>query len=80
MTKLQVKLGARIRELRDLAGLSREHYAARVKLSERRVAALELGDGWPRPASLERIADSFSVEVSDLFDFSSSRVLPRRKL
>jgi transcriptional regulator with XRE-family HTH domain len=69
-----------MRELRTSMGLSREEYAARVKLSSRRVATLELGRGWPRPDTLERIARSFRVEVRDLFDFSSSRLIPRDPL
>jgi len=69
-----------MRELRDLSGMSREEYSSRVRLSARRVASLELGHGWPRPATLERIAKSFGIEVRDLFDFSSTRVLPRRTL
>jgi transcriptional regulator with XRE-family HTH domain len=80
VTNLQRQFGARIRELRDLAGMSRENYAARVRLSPRRVAALELGNGWPRPATLERIAKAFGLDVRDLFDFSSTRILPRKAL
>ena len=80
MSRLQIQLGSRIRELRDFSGLSREDYAAKVRLSSRRVASLELWKGWPRPAALERIAKSFGLEVKDLFDFSSSRVLPRKAL
>ena len=80
MAKLQAQLGSRIRELRDFSGLSREQYSAKVRLSARRIASLELGNGWPRPAALERIAKSFGVEVRDLFDFSPSRVLPRKAL
>lgn len=60
--------------------MSREEYAAQVHLSARRVATLELGNGWPRPHTLERIARSFKVEVCDLFDFSSSRLIPRKPL
>jgi transcriptional regulator with XRE-family HTH domain len=60
--------------------MSREEYSAKIRISPRRVAALELGHGWPRPATLERIAKSFRIEVRDLFDFSSSRVLPRKAL
>ena len=80
MSGLQRQFGARIRELRDLAGLSRENYAAGVKLSARRIAALELGKGWPRPATLERLAKSFGLDVRDLFDFSPTRLLPRKSL
>lgn len=78
--KLQKQLGARIRELRDSKGLSREQYAAQVHLSARRIAALELGTGWPKPDTLERLARSFSLDVRDLFDFSSSRLIPRKPL
>jgi DNA-binding XRE family transcriptional regulator len=60
--------------------MSREDYAATVKLSSRRIAALELGKGWPKSATLERIAKSFRVEVRDLFDFSASRLIPRKPL
>lgn len=80
MSRLQIQLGSRIRELRDLAGMSREQYSALVNLSARRVASLELGEGWPRPAALERIATTLGVEVRDLFDFSPSRTLPRKAL
>ena len=80
MSRLQAKLGSRIRELRDLAGVSREEYAAKVRLSSRRIASIELGTGWPRPDALERIAKSFGLEVRDLFDFSASRILPRKNL
>ena len=80
MPKLQIQLGSRIRELRDFAGMSREDYSAKVRLSARRIASIELGKGWPRPAALERIAKSFGVEVRDLFDFSPSRILPRKAL
>ncbi|WP_156186186.1 helix-turn-helix domain-containing protein [Silvibacterium bohemicum] len=80
MSKLQVQLGARIRELRDSTGMSREEYAAKVRLSSRRIASLELGNGWPKPATLERIGKSFGIEVRDLFDFSSSRLIPRKPL
>jgi transcriptional regulator with XRE-family HTH domain len=80
MPKLQVQLGLRIRELRDLTGFTREEYSAKVRVSARRIATLELGKGWPRPALIERIAKSFRVEVKDLFDFSQGRVLPREAL
>jgi transcriptional regulator with XRE-family HTH domain len=60
--------------------MSRENYSSRIRLSARRVAALELGKGWPKPDTLERIARSFNVEVRDLFDFSSSRLIPRKPL
>lgn len=60
--------------------MSREEYAAKVRLSSRRIASLELGKGWPRPAALERVAKSFGLEVRDLFDFSPSRILPRKAL
>jgi transcriptional regulator with XRE-family HTH domain len=69
-----------MRELRDLAGISREEFGAKVHLSARRIATLELGNGWPRPAALERIAKAFGIDVRDLFDFSSSRALPRKVL
>jgi transcriptional regulator with XRE-family HTH domain len=80
VSTLQTKLGSRIRELRDLAGISREEYAAKVRLSSRRIASIELGKGWPRPDAIERIAKSFGLEVRDLFDFSPSRILPRKSL
>ncbi len=80
MSKLQLQLGARIRELRDSTGMSRDDYSAIIHISTRRIASLELGKGWPKPDTLERIARSFKVEVRDLFDFSSSRLIPRKPL
>jgi len=80
VANLQKQFGSRVRELRDLAGMSREEYAAKVGLSPRRIASLELGNGWPRPATLEKIARSFGLEVRDIFDFTSTRILPRKFL
>jgi transcriptional regulator with XRE-family HTH domain len=80
VANLQKQFGSRVRELRSLAGMSREDYAAKVGLSPRRIASLELGQGWPRPATLEKIARSFGLDVRDIFDFTSTRTLPRKFL
>ena len=60
-------LGARVRELRSLRGMTRKAVAREADVSERHLAQLELGDGNVSIVLLRRIATALNVSLEDLF-------------
>jgi XRE family transcriptional regulator, aerobic/anaerobic benzoate catabolism transcriptional regulator len=60
-------LGARVRELRSLRGMTRKAVAREADVSERHLAQLELGDGNVSIVLLRRIATALNVTLEDLF-------------
>jgi XRE family transcriptional regulator, aerobic/anaerobic benzoate catabolism transcriptional regulator len=66
-------LGARVREMRSLRGMTRKMVAREADVSERHLAQLELGDGNISIVLLRRIAAALNTSLADLF---SSRTAP----
>ena len=66
-------LGARVREMRSLRGMTRKMVAREADVSERHLAQLELGDGNISIVLLRRIAAALNASLADLF---SSRKAP----
>jgi XRE family transcriptional regulator, aerobic/anaerobic benzoate catabolism transcriptional regulator len=60
-------LGARVRELRSLRGMTRKMVARDADVSERHLAQLELGDGNISILLLRRIAAALNASLADLF-------------
>ncbi len=60
-------LGARVRELRSLRGMTRKTVARDADVSERHLAQLELGDGNISIVLLRRIATALNVSLAELF-------------
>ncbi len=60
-------LGARVRELRSLRGMTRKAVAREADVSERHLAQLELGDGNVSIVLLRRIVTALNVSLEDLF-------------
>jgi XRE family transcriptional regulator, aerobic/anaerobic benzoate catabolism transcriptional regulator len=60
-------LGARVRELRSLRGMTRKAVAREADVSERHLAQLELGDGNISIVLLRRIATALNVSLENLF-------------
>jgi XRE family transcriptional regulator, aerobic/anaerobic benzoate catabolism transcriptional regulator len=60
-------LGARVRELRSLRGMTRKAVAREADVSERHLAQLELGDGNVSIVLLRRIAMALNVSLENLF-------------
>lgn len=60
-------LGARVRELRSLRGMTRKMVAREADVSERHLAQLELGDGNISILLLRRIATALNASLTDLF-------------
>jgi XRE family aerobic/anaerobic benzoate catabolism transcriptional regulator len=60
-------LGARVRELRSLRGMTRKMVARDADVSERHLAQLELGEGNVSIVLLRRIATALNASLVDLF-------------
>ncbi|MFZ0881941.1 MAG: helix-turn-helix transcriptional regulator [Candidatus Acidiferrales bacterium] len=60
-------VGARVRELRSLRGMTRKAVAQDADVSERHLAQLELGDGNISILLLRRIAAALNASLADLF-------------
>ena len=65
---LQQIIGANVRRLRVLAGLTQDALAAAARLDRGNLSELENGLLDPRISTLIRIADVLKVPVSELFN------------
>lgn len=64
-----MRLGKRIRELREALGISQEDFAHANNFGRSYYARLEAGKVNICLRNLERLADGLGVSVRDLFDF-----------
>lgn len=63
-----IRLGHRIRQLREQAGISQENLGFLSGLHRTYVGAIERGERNPSVLSLKKIADALKIGVGDLFD------------
>ena len=63
-----IRLGRRIRKLREQAGISQENLGFLSGLHRTYVGAIERGERNPSVLSLKKIADALKVGLGDLFD------------
>ena len=61
-------IGARIKELREAAGLKQHELERLAGLSPNYLSPVEKGKETPRTATLERIASALHVKISDILD------------
>lgn len=62
------KVTQRLRELRELHGLTQDQAAARVGINLRQWQRWEAGDSMPYPRNLDTIASAFGITVAEFFD------------
>lgn len=62
-------LGARIKELRKVCGLSQEQLAEKIGVEPRHMSRIEVGKNYPTIDRLEKIAEALNVPLMDFFDF-----------
>jgi transcriptional regulator with XRE-family HTH domain len=62
-------LGARIKELRKLCGISQEELAAGIGVDPKHVSRLEVGGSFPALDTLEKISQVLHVELKVFFEF-----------
>jgi len=65
-------LGIRIRQARNNLGLSQRELAQRSEISVNTISLLERGQTSPTIATLQKLADSLSVEISYFFDIGET--------
>lgn len=62
-------LGARIKELRKLRGLSQEKLAEMINIDPKHLSRIEVGRSFPSMDTLTAISKSLRVELKDFFEF-----------
>jgi transcriptional regulator with XRE-family HTH domain len=66
-------LGARIKELRKLRGLSQEKLAEMINIDPKHLSRIEVGRSFPSMDTLAAIAKSLKMELKDFFEFSHQK-------
>jgi len=69
--KIQEKLGKRIKQIRELKGLTQENFEEVSGINARYLSALERGQKNVTVQILEKVAKTLNIEVLDLFYFES---------
>ena len=62
-------LGARIKEIRKLRGLSQERLAELIEVEPGHLSRIEVGKSYPTIDRLERIARVLETPMGDFFDY-----------
>jgi len=60
-------LGARIKELRKLRGLSQEKLAEMINIDPKHLSRIEVGGSFPSMDTLGEISKSLKMELKDFF-------------
>lgn len=66
-------LGARIKELRKLRGLSQERLAEMINIDPKHLSRIEVGRSFPSMDTLSEIAKALKTELKDFFEFSHQK-------
>ncbi|MEI8129402.1 MAG: helix-turn-helix transcriptional regulator [bacterium] len=69
MTKLSIKLGQRIKEIRERQNIKQVELAEMIEMEPSNLSKLENGNQLPKEENIERIARALNVDVKDLFEF-----------
>jgi len=76
MANVKVKLGARIKEFRDRAGMTAETMADLIKVHPNTIYSIERGKNWVSPEMLDKICHILRVTPDVLFADLPARVEP----
>jgi transcriptional regulator with XRE-family HTH domain len=75
--KLGIKLGKRIRRLREGRGLTQAQLASLLLKSVETVSNMERGKTLPGILTAAKLANALGVELKELFDFGEHRAVVR---
>lgn len=64
-----LKIGLKIKALREARGLNRDVFAREAEISKHYLYRIEYGNANPSVLQLRKIANFFDVRVKDLIDF-----------
>lgn len=70
-TEVNIKLGNRIKYLRQQRGLSQEKLAEAIDIATTSLSYVETGRGFMTLATLEKLAKELNVELYEIFQFST---------
>jgi len=68
MNDIKKLLGKRIKELRQIQGLSQQQLAELVNIDQRNLSHIECGDTFPSKSLLE-LSSALNIKLNELFDF-----------
>lgn len=77
---LKLRVGARLRDIRNERGLTQERLAELIDRSVDAVSAIERGRALPSFETLEKLADRLEVPIRDFFDVEQDATDERAKL
>ncbi|MBO4436379.1 MAG: helix-turn-helix transcriptional regulator [Fibrobacter sp.] len=66
--RIQIRLGQRIREHRNLLGLSQEKFALLIGMDRTYLASVETGNRNISIVNLEKISKGLNISLSQLFE------------
>jgi len=66
-TKLQIRFGRRVRDLRQAAGLSQEELAFKAGIHRTYLGGIERGERNPALKNIAAIAEALGVNITELF-------------
>lgn len=69
MNKIEVRFGQRIKEIRLKQNISQEELSFRSGLSKNYISDVERGTRNISLKSIEKIAEGFSINIKELFEF-----------
>ena len=65
--------GKRLRKLRLERNLTQEQVSEMINIKPENYSKIENGFSFPKPANIEKLAQAFNVEISELFQFQKVR-------
>ncbi|MBA3901583.1 MAG: helix-turn-helix transcriptional regulator [Bacteroidetes bacterium] len=67
-------IGTKIKKIRELKNLSREHIAEAIKMSTRGYGKIETNESKPGLDKLEEISKALDIDIIDLLSFDEKQV------
>ncbi len=67
-------LGARIKELRKMKGLTQDKLFQIIDIEQKHLSRIEVGKNYPSISTLEKIALALNFEIKDFFDFKEQNL------
>ena len=79
MSTIQERIGKRIQQLRDAAGLTQSQLADRAGVNAEHISRIERAEKGPSIELLDRVAGALGVSIKALFDFEEEPAEDARK-
>ena len=68
MTEIKLKFGRKLREVRELRGLSQEELAEEAGLHRTYVGSVERGERNISLENIEKLASALGIQINEFFD------------